>query len=437
MEHGTTLLLGLEGVQVRHVQLADGSTRVVHVSTVAPTAAACPSCGVVSTSAKEHVTTRPKDLPYGQDPVELVWHKRRWRCREPLCSRSSFTESIAEVPPRARITRRLCRAVAAAVEDGRCVDEVARSHRVSWPTVQRAVDAHAALALGEPNPVALLGIDETRFGSPRWVRQRGGGWARTDPWETGFVDLSGAHGLLGQVDGRTSGAVVAWLNARGQDWKDAVQVVAIDPAAGYRTAVGQAMPQATLVVDHFHLVALANKALTRVRQRVTRDTHGRRGHATDPAWANRRLLLRARERLSDKAFARMWNGCLDTDPSGQILAAWIAKEELRALLGCAATRATRHEISNRLTAFYAWCADADIPELTSLAHTIQAWWPQVLAFLHLGITNATTEGVNRLIKQVKRSACGFRNRRHYHDRVRLHCNRKRHPETASRTRLPG
>ena len=50
-------------------------------------------------------------------------------------------------------------------------------------------------------------------------------------------------------------------------------------------------------------------------------------------------MLRARERLSDTAFARMWNGCLDTDPSGQILAAWIAKEQLRALLGCAATRA--------------------------------------------------------------------------------------------------
>jgi hypothetical protein len=25
----------------------------------------------------------------------------------------------------------------------------------------------------------------------------------------------------------------------------------------------------------------------------------------------------------------MWNACLDADPSGQILTAWIAKEELR------------------------------------------------------------------------------------------------------------
>ena len=28
----------------------------------------------------------------------------------------------------------------------------------------------------------------------------------------------------------------------------------------------------------------------------------------------------------------MWNGLIDNDPSGQILSAWIAKEELRKLL---------------------------------------------------------------------------------------------------------
>jgi transposase len=40
---------------------------------------------------------------------------------------------------------------------------------------------------------------------------------------------------LGQVTGRTSAAVAAWLNERGQAWRDPVEVVAIDPAAPYRT----------------------------------------------------------------------------------------------------------------------------------------------------------------------------------------------------------
>ena len=90
------------------------------------------------------------------------------------------------------------------------------------------------------------------------------------------------------------------------------------------------LPQATVVVDHFHLVQLANRMVTKVRQRVTQQQLGRRGRRTDPVWANRRMLLRARERLSERAFTRMWNGAVDNDPSGQLLAAWIAKEELRA-----------------------------------------------------------------------------------------------------------
>ncbi len=81
MEHGTTLLLGLAGVAVQRVELDDAGARVVHVRTADETGSACPSCGVFSTAVKGNVTTGPKDLPYGQAPVALRWHKRRWRCR--------------------------------------------------------------------------------------------------------------------------------------------------------------------------------------------------------------------------------------------------------------------------------------------------------------------------------------------------------------------
>jgi transposase len=426
LEHGTTLLLGLEGVVVRCVEAVAEGARVVHVATAEQSAAACPSCGVFSTSVKGHVTTRPKDLPYGAAPVLLRWHKRRWRCREASCDRQTFTESIPQVPHGARTTTRLRAACADAVAANRSIDEVARAHRVSWPTVQKAVDAQAAQRLGEPAPTRVLGIDETRFGAPRWVQGPDTGtWRLTDPWQTGFVDLEGNQGLLGQVTGRTSAAVVAWLNARDQAWREAIEVVAIDPAAPYRSAVRRALPHATIVVDHFHLVALANQAVTRVRQRVTQEQLARRGRASDPVWANRRLLLRARERLSDQAFARMWNGCIDHDPSNQLLAVWIAKEELRALLATAGRGGQRQDISHRLWRFYEWCARVDVPEVTTLAETVQAWWPQILAFLQLNITNAGTEGTNRLLKQVKRHACGFRNEQHFRDRAQLHSTHNR------------
>ena len=123
------------------------------------------------------------------------------------------------MPAGMRTTTRLRTALAVAVEDGRDQSEVAAAHEVSWPTVQRAVVVHGAVELVEPEPVRVLGMDETRFGRPRWLpdghhddgRIR---WVRTDPWETGFVDITGEQALLGQVDGRTSAAVQAWLAAR-------------------------------------------------------------------------------------------------------------------------------------------------------------------------------------------------------------------------------
>jgi transposase len=430
---GTTLLFGLPGVRVERVERGADGTRVVHVVTAEETAPACPSCGVFSTSVKARVTTSPKDIPYGEDRIMLRWRKTRWRCREDYCKRSSFTEVITQVPARARTTGRLRTQIGAAIgEAARSVAEVAAGHGVSWPTAHRAFVAHAAAQLGEPKPTRVLGIDETRRGKPRWQYCAAAGrWVRIDPWDTGFVDLAGEQGLLGQRGGRTGAAVIDWLRERSEGFRAAVEYVAIDPAAVYASAVRTPglLPNATLVVDHFHLVKLANDALTKVRRRVTWDLRDRRGRKIDPEWANRRRLLRARERLSQKSFAKMWNTITDEDPSSQILSAWIAKEELRTLLSTVRVGGDAHLTRHRLHRFLSWCIDSQIPELLTLATTIDTWWPEINAFVTTGITNARTEGYNRLVKQVKRVGCGFRNPQNSARRIRFHCTRKQRAAT--------
>ena len=218
---------------------------------------------------------------------------------------------------------------------------------------------------------------------------------RVDPWDTGFVDLAGDQGLLGQREGRTGAAVIDWLSARSDEFREAVQFVAIDPAAVYAAAIRTPglLPNATLVVDHFHLVKLANDAVTKVRRRVTWDLRDRRGRKLDPEWANRRRLLRARERLSDKSFTKMWNAIVSEDDTGQILSAWIAKEELRTLLSTVRVGGDPHLTRHRLHRFLAWCIDSQIPELLTLAGTVDTWWPEINAFIATGITNAAYRGL--------------------------------------------
>jgi hypothetical protein len=166
--------------------------------------------------------------------------------------RSSFTESVPQIPSRARVTGRLRAAAGRAVADGgRTVAQAAREWGLSWPVVNAAFVDHAMAVLPEePDPVAVLGIDETRRGKPRFAvdPETGALEQVTDRWHTGFVDLTGNQGLLGQVEGRSAGAAGSWLAARTQQWRDGVQAVAIGMCSAFRAAVREHLPHATLVV---------------------------------------------------------------------------------------------------------------------------------------------------------------------------------------------
>src|SRR4249920_1176889 len=117
-------------------------------------------------------------------------------------------------------------------DDNHSVSEVAAGHRVSWPTAHRAVVAYGDAVLGEPEPVAVLGIDETRRGRPRWIQDPDSGrWTRLDRWHTGFVDIGGSQGLLGQTLGRRAVDVTDWLAQRSPAFRAGITHVAIDPAA--------------------------------------------------------------------------------------------------------------------------------------------------------------------------------------------------------------
>jgi transposase len=133
---------------------------------------------------KDRPLRRIKDLPACGQTVVLWWRKRRLLCGERLCPQRSFTQTAVAVRPRGRLTERLRDKVASAIAtSNRSVTDVATEYGVSWPTAHRALVAAAAGWLPEPEPTAVLGIDETRFRSVRWILD-GITWKRSDPWLT-------------------------------------------------------------------------------------------------------------------------------------------------------------------------------------------------------------------------------------------------------------
>ena len=404
-----TVLFNLPDFRVISVAVRAFGQRRVLISTDLPPG--CPTCGVISSRRKERRLQRLRDIPVA-GPLELLWSKYRWFCDEALCERLSFFESTAEVPRYSRSTGRLREQVVSAVlVSGRAVSETAAAYGVSWWLVRNALNRAAAVRLPDVDSLApeAIGIDEHRFRSVRYFQNpETKTWTRYEPWMTTIVDLDTGQ-VLGVVDGRDSKGVGDWLFARPLQWRLGVQVVAIDPSAAFRKALRMWLPRTAVAVDHFHLVALGNSMLTEVRQRLTQETKGRRGRAKDPVWANRMLLLKADEKLSDRARNRLQVVFDVDDPTGKLRAAWQIKEQLRCLLrtGSLADAAAAKDELARLV------ERAGQPETNRLWRTVCRWWQEIEVMIVTGATTGKVEANNTGIKNIKRKARGYRNPDNY------------------------
>jgi transposase len=71
-----------------------------------------------------------------------------------------------------------------------------------------------------------------------------------------------------------------------------------------------------------------------------------------------------------------------------------------------------------MIAFYDWCADADIPEVSRLARTVSRWSELIFAYHRNGrASNGRTENAHMLIEKTRRQAHGFRNIDNYRRRL--------------------
>ena len=316
----------------------------------------------------------------------------------------------------ARTTRLKTALLAAVIDSGRAVVEVAAAYQVAWWTVQATVNA-AAVLLPEVDElhVRRLGIDEHRYRRVRWFREESGGWRRVEPWMSTIVNAASGQ-VLGIVDGRDSVTVGGWLAQRSPAWRARIEVVAIDPSAAFKKAITEQLPNAQISVDPFHLVQLANLMVTRVRQRLVREREQRRGRKVDPAWAHRTLLLRGYDTLSARARSRLDAVFTSDDPTDELSAAWGVKEQLR--------RTPQHQHDRTsppreddLGPPTCWAAHME--ETWRLWVTIEAWWPAVEVLIATRVTNARTEAANTGIKHIKRTGRGYRNPAHYQARILL------------------
>ena len=78
--------------------------------------------------------------------------------------------------------------------------------------------------------------------------------------------------------------------------------MALDPWRGYASALVAPLGHATVVVDHFHAIRLANIVVDQARRRTQQATLEHRGRKRnqDPLYRIRKLLITAVEQLTEQ-----------------------------------------------------------------------------------------------------------------------------------------
>jgi transposase len=224
--------------------------------------------------------------------------------------------------------------------------------------------------------------------------------------------------LLDLVAERSAAALKTWLADQPPSFREQVEVIAMDGFAGYKTAAADELPDATAVMDPFHVVALAGAKLDLTRQRVQQLTCGHRGRTGDPLYGVRRTLRTRFPLLTSRQRTRLEAVFADDNHLG-VMVTWTVYQRIIAAYSHPDRRRGKTMMIKLIDSLRRGLPAA-LEELAQLGRTLHRRRADVLAFFDHHASNGPTEAINGRLEALRRNALGFRNLVHYRWRSLLH-----------------
>lgn len=352
----------------------------------------CPDCGRPDVVCRGQVLRYIRTLPIGHRQTILAVPIQRVWCRHCHCLkqvrlhlagiRHSYTHLFE------RYVRELCRVAT--------IRDVARHLGVGWDLVKEICKRHLENRFHRRSLDHLrhIAIDEVCVGRKHYL--------------TLVLDLD--TGQVVYVGKGRGGKALRRFWRRTRMICEQIEAVAMDMSAALRSAVSQYLPDAQIVFDHFHLIQLFNRKLSRLRRDLQQEAEGplQKKVLKGTRW----LLLKNPDDLKDSHNERQ-RLMEALELNRPLAAAYYLKEDLRQVWKQSDKQTADRFISD-------WVARAQasgVGMLTRFAKRLQTYRSGILAWYDHPITTAALEGTNNKIKTLQRQAYGFRDQRFFTLRI--------------------
>jgi transposase len=345
----------------------------------------CQKCGVIGRlyrHGSKRVTYR--DTPYWGKPTFVQVDAKRYRCRECL---ATFMQPLPDVDTRRMMFKRCI----GYIEDQgipKVFTEIASDLALNEKTIRNICTPYIKrrLAAWKYDTPVILGIDEVAI-------------VKNGPRYTVFTDI-GARKQLDMLEGMSGDRTRRWLS-RLPD-KERIKIVSIDMCAQYRSSVKAILPRAKIVVDKFHVLRMAGDCMDDVRADARKARKAAGGDPGNP-WHGVRLLRKSRHNLSPRQWFLL-DGILKNDPL--LKAGWDTKEAFYDIWDNSHLK-SRKEAEALYEAWLAAIPESVRERFKSIATSVKNWRKEIFAYFNDAVTNAYTEGMNRIIRDIHRDGRGY------------------------------
>ena len=357
--------------------------------------ARCPVCNrrselITNEDRKERVW---RDAPLGEWDVMLHYCPREVQC----LTHGRVQEKIPWAAPRARVTYRFDFLLLsyATVMTLKAASSLLRIPLSTFSDIlHRCIDRYRSGH--EIKGLRAIGIDEISYSKGR-------------KFATIVYDLDRSCVVwIGKGKGRSTIDEFFEKHLEESD-RNTIIIASCDMGEAYIGAIECYCKNATLILDRFHVVKALNEAVDEVRKEQWRILKG----AERKAMKGLRWLLYRHSKTRSKRDTRILNDLKLSN--NRIYRAWVLKDEFEQLWDYVYTKPAR----DFLEAWITKVLRSRIDSMKKFARTIRRHFERIVTFCRTRVTNATAEGLNRVIRLIKNRAGGFYNLKVFSDMVFL------------------